>query len=239
MFNKKPIFIVSSVLVLASLILVLLFTLRLFKIKSELDTHYKIKEENRQKYLQKDQFITESVLPIIYQPTITNNDPIRGNPNARITIVEFSDFSCPFCAKAQAILKELGVIYKDKINFVWKDFPDTGLHKEAMSAHVAARCAEEQDKFWEYQALLFANQDKFAKTFYNDIAIQLKLNLLEFNACIDAKQQEIKIDKDIKEGTALRLSATPTFYINNFKIEGLTELDEFKTIIDSQLLPNQ
>jgi len=233
--NNKPIFVIFSLLIFASFILVLLFGARLFRAQSELNVDYKIKEESGQKYLQRDQFITESISQTISQPTVTSNDPIRGNAGAKITIVEFSDFSCPFCAKVQTTLHELGAIYKNNIRFVWKDFPNTSLHKNAKSLHIAARCAEDQGKFWEYQELLFANQGKFSKAFYNDLALQLKLDLLEFNTCLGDKRQEIKIDKDIEEGAALQISATPTFYINNIKIEGLTGLEEFKSIIDEQL----
>ncbi len=168
-------------------------------------------------------------------PKILTTSPIRGNPKAEITIVEFADFTCPYCAQAQPVLRQIQEIYKNRVKIVWKDFPLTGLRPDAKIMHIAARCAQAQNKFWDYHDLIFAHQNKISKQDYTSFALKLKMNGLEFNKCLDSKEKSDLIDQDIQEGLTLNITSTPEFYINNSRMSGLINVQEFQNMIDLEL----
>jgi protein-disulfide isomerase len=160
---------------------------------------------------------------------------MRGDPNAPITIVEFSDFSCPFCLKAEASISAVMAKYPDQVKLSYRDFPLRELHPNAETAAEASRCAAEQGKFWEYHDLLFAGQDKQNREGLLEDARTLKLDETQFGACLSSGRYKAQIEQDVQMATRAGLVATPGFYINDTFVNGAQPAEVFERIIDKKL----
>lgn len=166
------------------------------------------------------------------EPTVTFIDPAIGSTTARAAIVVFGDYGCDTCATLDATLINLLVDdYPNDIRIVWKDMPNTSQHPEALNAAIAARCAGDQGKFWEYNALLMTNQNGLGADLYNTLAIQLALKSSQFEQCIANKTPAPLIQQTYEEGIALSISATPTIFINGTRYTGAVDKATLKTII--------
>jgi protein-disulfide isomerase len=152
--------------------------------------------------------------------------PAMGATNRQIVMVAFSDFQCPFCATADKSVKQFMAKHKDKVTLVYKHFPLTQIHPEALPAARAAWAANKQGKFWEYHDALFANQAKLGETFYLDTATSLKLDITKFNA--DRKIADNAIVEDFKLGRKLGIDGTPTFIINGEVVTGAASLADLE-----------
>jgi len=168
----------------------------------------------------------------ITKPDIHKKDYLYGNPNAPVTIFEFSDFACPYCQVMAVNLKKLINKNPDVVNIVWKDFPITSLHETAGAAHVAAYCAGEQGKFWEYHDLLFQSQDNLNRTTYLKLAQNLKLKPNAFASCLDDPKSTTQILQNVQDGYALGVDGTPYLFINDQRISGLVSEEELQQTID-------
>ena len=150
---------------------------------------------------------------------IEDNDPVLGDPNAGITIIEFSDFQCPFCARAfeGAItdFKNSDYFKNGEVNLIYKQFPLTSIHPYAQGAAEASLAAQAQGKFWEYHDILFANQDALDTDSLKQYAVQLGLNTEEFNNALDSGDFESEVSKEIAQATAAGGRGTPFFVIVN------------------------
>jgi protein-disulfide isomerase len=160
--------------------------------------------------------------------------PSLGPKDAPVTVVEFGDFQCPFCKRAEGTLKAMREKYGDKVRLVFMDFP-LSFHNHAMQAANAARCAQEQNKFWPYHDALFADQSKLAPADLKATAKKLGLNTKEFDACFDKGKYNAAISKDVAEGRKLEVSGTPTFFIDGRQLVGAQPLPKFEEIIDEDL----
>ena len=165
----------------------------------------------------------------------TDTGFVRGNQEATVTIVEFSDFQCPFCKSATATVKQVVDKYAGKVKWVFRDFPIAALHPAAPKAHEAARCAAEQGKFWEYHDLLFERSPRQAPDELKQYAQELKLDGPAFAQCLDSGKQQAGITRDIEEGTRLGVTGTPTFFVNGRELVGAQPLTAFQKIIESEL----
>lgn len=163
-----------------------------------------------------------------------DDDPETGPSNAPVTIVEFSDFECPFCKRGEETVKKVKEKYGDKVNVVFRDFP-LSFHKNAVPAAEAANCAFEQGKFWEYQTKLFDNSDKLEKSNLVKFAEELQLNMKKFNSCVDERKYKNEVEKDVKDGEKLGIRGTPNFYVNGRLISGSRPVDYFEKIINAEL----
>ena len=179
-----------------------------------------------------------------------DDDPIRGDPNAPITIVEFSDFQCPFCARFHvqtlpSIIEEY--IAEGKVNLVYRDFPIQSIHPNALPAAVAAECANEQGKYWEYHDTLFEKQNSWnrldsnsAITTFSQYATDIGLEQEQFDSCLQTGKYLEEVQGDLRDGRDYEITGTPGFFIGNeeigfVKINGAQPFDVFKRIIDAQL----
>jgi protein-disulfide isomerase len=149
--------------------------------------------------------------------TLIASSPTIGSTSNKILLVEFSDFQCPYCSKSQEILKQFMAKHKDKVTLVFKNFPLTQIHPEALPAARAAWAAQQQGKFWEYHDELFANQAKLSNNFYLDTAKKLKLNLAKFQS--DYAIADTAILNDFKLGRAVDVQGTPTLILNGMVVE--------------------
>jgi len=155
--------------------------------------------------------------------------PVMGASDRKIVMVEFSDFQCPFCATANKSVKQFMAKHKDKVTLVYKHFPLTQIHPEALPAARAAWAANKQGKFWEYHDALFANQAKLSETFYLETATGLKLDLNKFNA--DRKIADDFIVQDFQLGRKLGIDGTPTFIINGEVVTGAASLADLENAL--------
>jgi protein-disulfide isomerase len=158
--------------------------------------------------------------------TLIGDSPVMGSVDRKIVMVEFSDFQCPFCATTNKNLKEFMVKYKDKVTLVYKHFPLTQIHPEALPAARAAWAANKQGKFWEYHDALFANQSKLKDAFYLETATSLKLDLNKFNA--DRKLADTFIVQDFQLGRKLGVEGTPTLIMNGEVLSGAASVADLE-----------
>jgi protein-disulfide isomerase len=160
--------------------------------------------------------------------------PIRGNPDAPVTIVEFSDFQCPFCSRARPTVNRVRETYGDRVRVIFRNFP-LQMHAEAQKAGEAASCAGEQGKFWEMHDLLFANQSKLQVASLKEHAAALKLNAEAFNQCLDSGKHATDVQKDLEQGADYGVTGTPAFFINGRPLVGAQPFETFTQVIDDEL----
>jgi protein-disulfide isomerase len=174
--------------------------------------------------------------PAIYRATINvDGAPFKGRADAPVVLVKFEDFHCPFCKQAQPTLVQLLARYPEQIRLVHKDFPIDELHPGARAAHIAARCANEQGKFWSYHDALYASAPKTAPEELQKYAKDADLDLARFDQCLSADKYSTAVEKDIDEGKQAGVTGTPAFYINGRLIAGAQPLENFVRIIDEEL----
>ncbi len=179
-----------------------------------------------------------------------DNDPIIGNPDAPITIIEFSDFQCPFCARFHT--QTLPLIFEEyieqgKVKLVFRDFPIQNIHPNALPASVAAECANEQGRFKEMHDMLFNNQNEWSKqetddavSLFSQYAAKIQLEQKTFDSCLTNGKYIEEIKKDLDDGRDYGVSGTPGFFVGNDQIgyvelKGAQPFDSFKKVIDAQL----
>jgi len=161
--------------------------------------------------------------------------PFKGSEKAAVTIVEFSDFHCPFCRRVIPTLAQIESQYGDKIKLVFRDFPIESLHPGATKAHEAARCANEQGKFWAYHDKLFASPPSSSPDVFKEMAQQVGLDLVTFETCLVSGKYQAAIKRDIEEGSRVGVGGTPAFFINGRLITGAQPLEAFTRAIDDEL----
>jgi protein-disulfide isomerase len=174
---------------------------------------------------------------LITRPTIKvgiDDDPMQGSKNAPVTIVEFTDYQCPFCGRARPTIQQLVKDYGNKIQYVLRDFP-LDFHPFAKKAAEAADCAGAQRKYWEYGDILWENQGALDVASLKKYAGELKLDQKKFDECLDSDKFLEEINKDIADGTNAGVSGTPSFFINGQMITGARPIEQFKEIIDQEL----
>ncbi len=166
-----------------------------------------------------------------------DDDAMKGKKDAPVTIIEFSEYQCPFCkrfvdgAYAQ-ILKEY--VDTGKVKYVFRDFP-LGFHDQAKPAAEAAECAGDQGKYWEYHDLLFKNQASLSAANYKKWAKDLGLDTTKFNTCVDTNKHKAEVEKDFADGQKAGVSGTPAFFINGKMISGAQPYSVFKQEIEAAL----
>jgi protein-disulfide isomerase len=166
---------------------------------------------------------------------LTEGYPSLGPDDAPITIVEFSDFQCPFCRRFHdETYSDLLNAYPGQIRFVYRNLPLTSIHPDAMPSAVASLCANDQGVYWEYHEKLFSSESLTRETFVQ-YATDLNLDVEEFNACLDSGKHDEFISKDMEFAFNLGVQSTPTFFINGLAIVGAQPLSSFTQLIDKEL----
>jgi protein-disulfide isomerase len=172
--------------------------------------------------------------PVLRAQLNVDGAPFLGAAGAPVTIVEFSDFHCPFCQRAEDTIGQLRSRYGDRVRVVWRDYPVDNLHPQARKAHEAARCAADQDKFWAYQKALFAGPPKQPDQL-PAVAQDTGLDMASFTACVASGKHQAAVQKDVEEGKRLEVTGTPTFFINGRALVGAQALEAFVRVIDDEL----
>jgi protein-disulfide isomerase len=160
--------------------------------------------------------------------------PSIGSNGAKITMVEFSDYQCPFCGRVRPTVWRLLDEYKDNIHYVFMDFP-LSFHREAQKAHEAAHCAGEQDKYFEFNRKVFGNQRNMKVADLKRYAKELQLDMKKFNACLDGERFKDQISEFMRMGMNAGVAGTPAFFINGILLSGAQPYEAFKELIDSEL----
>ena len=160
--------------------------------------------------------------------------PQVGAKEPKITLIEFSDFQCPYCSRAKGTLDELKKLYKDDLQITFRHFP-LPFHSNAMPAAIAAAAAAEQGKFWEMHDKLFANQQNLSPADFEKYAGEIGLDLAKFKAAVENPKTKALVEADAKMGTNFGVGGTPSFFINGHSFSGAYPLESFKTAIDEEI----
>lgn len=169
------------------------------------------------------------------QLSITDSDHIRGNKNAPVVLVEFSDLECPFCSRHHPTMQSIVKKYGDNIAWVYKHYP-LSFHPQAMPAALASECAAEQGKFWEFTDAVFAEQPRLSEpNFLKEVAQKLKLNTSKFDSCVSSQKYKDKIAAQQQEGTSNGVDGTPATFINGKLVSGAVPETSLTQMIDAAL----
>jgi protein-disulfide isomerase len=160
--------------------------------------------------------------------------PAFGPEAATVTVVEFSDFQCPFCSRAANVAQQVKKQYSDKVRFVFRQFP-LSFHQQAHLAAQASLAAHAQGKFWEYHDKLFADQSKLERPALEQTAKELGLNLAEFKKALDDKKYAAAVDADLKLGEEVSVDGTPTMFVNGQRVPDPTNFDAVSKLIETAL----
>ncbi len=164
------------------------------------------------------------------------DDPSKGGPaNAPVTVVEFSDFQCPYCARVTPTLKRVEETYGDKVRIVFKDFPLQQIHPNAAKAAEAGSCAADQGKFWELHDKMFENQAKLAVTDLKQFAKDAGLDPGAFDQCLDSGKHAAEWGEDLKDGERYGVTGTPAFFVNGRLLGGAASFEKLAEVIDDEL----
>ncbi len=165
----------------------------------------------------------------------TEGRPSRGAADAPVTIVEFSDFECPYCATLFSTLKAIEKNYKDQVRIVYLQFPLSQIHRDAEKAAEASLCANEQNQFWQMHDAMFADQARLGVDDLRRKAAKLSMDMEAFNACLDGNKYASAIREDIAEGVRAGVNGTPAFLVNGRFYSGSRPYDEIQKVIEEEL----
>lgn len=166
--------------------------------------------------------------------TVSAHDPVRGPAAAAITIVEYSDFECPYCGRITPTLEKLRAAYPEKVRLVFKDFPLPN-HARAPKASEAAHCANDQGKYWEMHDRLFANQQALDVPALKQHAVALGLQAAPFDQCLDSGKHAGIVASDLEEGRKLGIESTPTLFVNGRPVVGAQPYEFFVAVVEEEL----
>jgi protein-disulfide isomerase len=161
--------------------------------------------------------------------------PSRGPDTAPVTIVEFSDYQCPYCGRAEPVIREVLQRYPEKVRLVYRHLPLDSIHPMARGAAEASVCAEEQGHFWEFHDLLFANQRELEKDALSKYAKEAGLDVSAFEACLSKPEVKQRVQGDVDAAESLGIRGTPAFFVNGIQLSGAKPVEEFVRVIDEEL----
>jgi protein-disulfide isomerase len=175
---------------------------------------------------------------LLEQPriAIAGKGHARGPESAAVTVIEFSDYECPFCRRAEPVVEQMLKEYAGKVRFEYRHFPLESIHPQARGAAEAAVCADEQGRFWQYHEQLFAGESKgLAQPELLARAATAGLDVAAFQACIAAGRGRARVDADLSAGKQAGVSGTPAFFVNGVPYSGAIPIEEFRRAIDAEL----
>ncbi len=161
--------------------------------------------------------------------------PSLGPDDAPVTIVEFSDYECPYCRRAEPIVKQVLERYPEDVRLVYRHFPLTSIHPRAQEAAEAAACAEEQDRFWDYHEKVFENTQALSKEDLLRYGSELGLDTQAFASCVEENRTQARVEKDLEAGRGAGVSGTPMFFVNGIPMSGARPVEDFVRVIEEEL----
>lgn len=163
--------------------------------------------------------------------SVIGHSPTKGAPNQKRLLIEFADFQCPYCAEAHKILKQFMEHHQGQVTLVYKHYPLTSIHPEAIAAAKAAWAAQQQGKFWQYHDLLFERQSELGEKLYLELAQQLGLDLTQFNQHRNSPEFAKVLDQDQQMADTLGIQGTPFFFINGETLSGAVPLPNLEQLV--------
>lgn len=248
--NKLPILLIIavsciSVIVLSFIYIIFMFNWGYVHLAKNIEMG-ELNDNNEYLFVNKDNmndpYITKNprLKDIINGPIINKADPGMGDEKAFVYIVQYSDFECNYCAEQEQVLKRVLQKYSDKVRFIWKDYPKSDYDSASYQAAIAARCAQQQDKFWPYHDFLYMDNKELKEETYLNIAQLLELDMRKFDRCLgDDSAVRRLIDNNIEEANALAISGVPFLYINSQEIMGEVSEEELERMINIELDKNK
>lgn len=183
----------------------------------------------------KKEFGFKSFLEPLRAPIAVAGFPTKGPAAAPVTIVEFSDFECPYCGALFPTLKQVEKNYPETVRIVYRQFPLANLHPHALKAAEASLCANEQKKFWEFHDSMFGNQTELSIPDLKQRAVDLKLDTQAFNQCLDSGKHAAAVQSDIQEGARNGVTGTPALFVNGRLLAGNQPYSEIRDVIEDEL----
>ena len=234
----KALFVSASLISFFVVFLVFILITTLYREMKSLEKYGNSYQFNEAKVEQFDPLTTKvpELKGSLKAPIVTGKDPQIGNPDAKARIVLFSDFECDFCKEQESEIKKILEEFPEDVRLVWKDFPDTDEGSKSFKSSIAARCAQEQDKFWEYHDQLFADKIINDEAGFLEIAQRLKLNRNTFKKCLDSDRPKKAVRESVEEASALSLGGIPHLFINGQEFFGGLRYDELKLAVKKELL---
>ncbi|HEX5042529.1 MAG TPA: thioredoxin domain-containing protein [Candidatus Polarisedimenticolaceae bacterium] len=207
--------------------------------KPEIERQLKIQKSNERRMAYMQELQAKADVQVLLDPprikvNVPSNAPARGPEGAPVTLVEFSDYQCPFCKRAHDTVEQLVAAYPKDIRLIFMDYP-LPMHNRAAAAAEAARCAGEQGKYWEYGDNLMKTAGDLSDENLKQRAVDLSLDASAFETCISSSKHEPAVQSDFTEGNRVGVSGTPTFFINGRMIVGAKALEDFKQIVDDEI----
>ncbi len=167
-------------------------------------------------------------------PEINDTDHVIGGADAKVVLIEYSDFECSYCGRHHPNMKKLQAEYGDKITWVYRHFP-LSFHENALPAAVASECASEQGKFWEFADAMFDNQTDLGSDLFEATALELGLNVSQFTACLDSGKYDSFIEDQTNAGATAGVNGTPATFLNGELISGAVPYSTLKAKVDAAL----
>jgi protein-disulfide isomerase len=187
----------------------------------------------------KSKYGFESYLEPLRVPVEDAGFPARGPKSAPVTIVEFSDFECPYCSRVVPTLEQIVETYGDRVRLVFRQFPLNNIHPNAQKAAEASLCADDQGKFWEMHNLMFKEQKSLELEQLKEKAARLELDVEAFNECIDSSKYAEAVMSDQEAGSRIGVSGTPALFINGRFLSGAQPYEQLAAVIDEELASQQ
>ena len=174
--------------------------------------------------------------PTVADVEVKDTDHIRGNTDAKVKLIEYSDFECPFCARVQPTVKQVTDTYGDDVAVIYRHYP-LSFHPQAQKAAEASECAAEQGKFWEMHDKLFELNDagQLSLASFKSAAGEIGLKQSQFDDCLDTGKYADKIASDTAEGTQIGVQGTPATFVNGTLVSGAVPFEQFASVIDAEL----
>ncbi len=183
--------------------------------------------------------IVDTSLPDVALPDAEHIDagdsPSQGPSDAKVVVIEFGDFECPYCGMEEPVVTEMLKDYAGRIRFIFEEFPLSSIHPYAELAAEAALAANAQGKFWPYHDLLYADQGALAESNLESYASQLGLNVTEFDTALNDHTFQGAVAADVAEGESVGVDETPTFFVNGIKVVGAVQYSVLQAVIDQEL----
>lgn len=188
----------------------------------------------------KEQNPQEQIQKTLQETALVENDQVKGNEDAQVTIIEYSDFQCPACAAYLSALKQALEDFPNELQIVYRHYPIRETHSHAELAAHASEAAGNQGKFWEYHDMLFDfqsvwSEERNAKDKFIEYAQTLELDVEKFKSDLDSEAVKDKVTRDYQSGLRLGVNSTPSFFLNGIKLQNPKDYDEFKNLIQSAI----
>ena len=180
-------------------------------------------------------FVLTACTPSYINPNLSR--PFKGGENSSVVVKEYGDFQCPACGQAAPVVKELMEKYGEQVRWEFIHFPLTSIHAYAFNAAMASECAHDQGKFWEMHDIMFERQDSLTRSDIREYAEEIGLDIEVYDACFKSRAKSDLVRDDLADGKRLGVNSTPTFIVNNQRVQDWTQLDSILTSLLTPAVP--